>query len=99
MLYEVITMAEKLSEKLGKILRREYPLRGEITAVNKNQVRIGIGEKIGVVKGQRFRVIGQGANTQVEIADVNPETCVAPVPENTELTAGLRVEEIERGAP
>lgn len=78
-------LADKLSEHLLEQLRKRYPLRGIVSAVETEQVQLNIGEKAGVTKGQKFRVIRE--NVTLEIVSTSPDTCLAKVAEGENMPA------------
>jgi hypothetical protein len=49
-------LAEKLSSDLIQQIGEAYPLRGKISEVDGNKVRLNIGQKVGVKEGDLFRL-------------------------------------------
>jgi len=87
----VSILAEKLSKHLLEKLKKLYPLRGKISEVEDEEVRLNIGQKAGVLSGDRFKVIDGDAT--LEIISVQPDTSLARmVKAKGPLTKGLRVE-------
>ena len=87
----VSTLSEKLSGKLISKLTGLYPLQGKITGAEDGEIRINIGEKVGVAVGQRFKVVDQKAT--LEVVSTEAESSLAKVTEGEgALTAGARIE-------
>jgi hypothetical protein len=49
-------LTERLSKKLLEKLKKLYPLRGKISEVKGDEIRLNIGQKAGVKMGQQFKV-------------------------------------------
>jgi hypothetical protein len=70
-------MTEKMSVSLLSKLNSLYPLRGKITEIKGNEIKIDIGQTHGVVVGQKFRAMdGSGI---LEIIATQPEDSSAKV--------------------
>jgi len=52
-------LTERLSEKLLDKLKKLYPLRGKISEVIDEEVKLNIGQKVGVRAGDLFKVIDE----------------------------------------
>lgn len=90
-------LSGKLSKKLLEKLNKLYPLRGKISEVEGNEVRLNIGQMAGTRKGQRFDVVGE--DMSLEVISDQPETSIAKVVKGEgPLTKGMRVE-ASKGGP
>ena len=58
-------LAEKLSKNLLEKLEKLYPIRGKILEVKGDEIRLNIGEMVGVRIGQQFRVLDEDATLEV----------------------------------
>jgi hypothetical protein len=89
----VSILAEKLSKHLLKKLKKLYPLRGKISDATGTEIRLNIGQKAGVLSGDRFKVIDGDAT--LEIISVQPDTSLAKIIEAKGLLEkGLRAESL-----
>ncbi|MFO7985905.1 MAG: CHAT domain-containing protein [Desulfatiglandaceae bacterium] len=87
----VSVLSEELSKKVVEKLNENYPLRGKISTVEGNEIKLNIGQMAGAREGQKFNVIGQDVILEV-MAD-QPETSIAKIVKgNALLTEGMRVE-------
>ena len=87
----VSVLSEILSQKFIDKLKRIYPLRGRISEVEDEEIRLNIGRVAGIRKGQMFDVVGEDISLEV-ISDL-PETSVVKVVKGKGLlTKGMRVE-------
>lgn len=87
----VSILAEKLSKHLLEKLKKLYPLRGKISDATGTEIRLNIGQKAGVLSGDRFKVIDGDAT--LEIISVQPDTSLAKIIEAKGLlTKGMRIE-------
>ena len=72
-------------------LKNLYPLRGKISDIKDNEIRLNIGQKVGVLLADQFKVIDGDAT--LEVVAVQPETSLARIVKaNGPLTKNLRVE-------
>jgi class 3 adenylate cyclase/tetratricopeptide (TPR) repeat protein len=86
-------LTEKLSKKLLEKLKKLYPLRGKISEVKDNEIKLNIGQKVGVKVGQQFKVTD--TDWILEIVSVQSEVSTAKVKKGEEgIQTGLRVEAI-----
>ncbi len=84
-------LTEKLSEKLLEKLKKLYPLRGKISDVKGDEIRLNIGKNVGVKVGQQFKV--KDTDCTLEIVSVQSEASTAKVKKGKEgIQTGLRVE-------
>jgi class 3 adenylate cyclase/CHAT domain-containing protein/tetratricopeptide (TPR) repeat protein len=84
-------LTERLSKKLLEKLKKLYPLRGRISEVKGDEIRLNIGQKVGVQMGQQFKV--KDTDWILEIVSVQPEVSNAKVKKGEEgIKEGLRVE-------
>jgi class 3 adenylate cyclase/CHAT domain-containing protein/predicted negative regulator of RcsB-dependent stress response len=89
-------MTEKLSKKLLEKLTKLYPLRGKISEVMGEEVKINIGQKSRVQIGQHFKVIDE--DVILEVISVHPDTSLAKVAKGeSPLTKGLHVQAYDDG--
>jgi len=88
---------KKIAQGTISKIKKEYPLRGKITAVEKDTVTINIGSDGGVRKGLFVRVFGKEQGEEVgflEITSVTPSQSQAKVVKKARaLVPGLKVEE------
>ena len=90
-------LSGKLSKKLLEKFKKLYPLRGKISEVEGNEVRLNIGQMAGTRKGQRFNVVGE--DMSLEVISDQPETSITKVVKGKgPLTKGMRVE-ASKGGP
>jgi hypothetical protein len=84
-------LTERLSEKLLEKLKKLYPLRGKISEVKGDEIRLNIGKKVGVKVGQQFKV--KDTDCILEIVSLQSEVSTAKVNKGEEgIKEGLRVE-------
>ena len=84
-------LAERLSENLLEKLKKLYPLRGKVSAVQDDAVMLNIGEMAGVRPGQHFKVVDQ--DVTLEVTAIQQETSLAKIVTGTgPLKETLRVE-------
>ncbi len=89
----VFAQKKKLSEKLLKKLEALYPLRGEISETEGDDIRLNIGDDAGVKMGQWFKVIGK--EVFLKVVSVEPDTCTAKITKGKiPLEQGWRVEAV-----
>ena len=70
-----------------------YPHRGKISKVKGKEAILNIGQRIGVKKGQRFKVIDE--DVMLEIISIRPDSSISrAVQGERPLQEGLRVEAI-----
>jgi class 3 adenylate cyclase/tetratricopeptide (TPR) repeat protein len=87
----VSVLAERLSEDLLEKLREFYPLRGKISEVKDEDIKLNIGQMAGVKVGQRFKVIDK--EVALEVISIQKNTCLARILEGKgPLQENLRVE-------
>ncbi len=84
-------LTDKLSNDLLNKLKERYPLRGKISKVKGNEIRLNIGQKEGVAIGQRFKVINKDVVLEVIIGETDTSLAKIIQGENV-LTEGLRIE-------
>ena len=58
-------LAERLSKDLLEKLKQLYPLRGKISKMKGEEIRLNIGQSVGVRVGQRFKAIDEDATLEV----------------------------------
>ena len=84
-------LAERLSKNLLEKLRKLYPLRGKISRVINEEIRLNIGEIVGVTIGQEFKVMDK--EVTLEVTSVNQDTSLAKIVKGKgQLQKGVRVE-------
>ena len=84
-------LTERLSKKLLEKLKKLYPLRGKISEVKGDEIRLNIGQKVGVKVGQQFKV--KDTDWILEIVSVQSEVSTAKAKKGEEgIQTGLRVE-------
>ena len=87
----VSTVSEKLSKRLEEKLNKLYPLRGKISGVEGNEVRLNIGQMAGTRMGQRLKVVGE--DTILEVISDQPRASLAKIVKGkAPLAKGMRVE-------
>jgi len=64
-----------LSQKLLDKLKKLYPLRGKISDVKGDEIRLNIGKKAGAKVGQQFKV--KDADCTLEIVSLQSEVSTA----------------------
>lgn len=74
-------LAERLSENLLEKLTTLYPLRGKISKVQREEVRINIGQVVGVRTGQRFKV--RDENVTLEVTSTQKDASLAKILQGT----------------
>jgi len=67
----IIAQRKRLSRQLIDRLKEEYPRRGIITQVNKQQIKMNIGSNVGVKIGQLYALFNQKIILQVESVDLD----------------------------
>jgi len=70
-------LAEKLSAEILEEMRKIYPLRGKVTDVTGNKVRLNIGQVVGVKEGDLFRV--EATETFLKVIQTDEGTSVAEI--------------------
>lgn len=89
----VFAQKKKLSENLLKKLEALYPLRGEISGMEGDDIRLNIGDEAGVKMGQWFKIIGK--DVFMRVVSVEPGTCTAKITKGEiPLEEGWRVEAV-----
>jgi tetratricopeptide (TPR) repeat protein len=84
-------LADKLSKLLLEKLAKFYPLRGKISEMNDDEIRLNIGQKAGILVGQRLKVIDE--DVTLEVISVQADTSSAKIAKGEgTLQKGLRVE-------
>jgi len=68
-------LAERLSKSLVEKLKKLYPLRGKISEVKGEEIKLNIGKMVGVSIGQKFKIIDQ--DIAIEVTDIQQETSLA----------------------
>ena len=68
-------LTDKLSKKLLEKLTKLYPLRGKISEVKGDEIRLNIGKNVGVKVGQQFKV--EDTDWILEIVSVQSEVSSA----------------------
>ncbi len=91
-------MAGLLSRHLLNKLEELYPLRGKISRVEGQEIKLNIGQTVGVRKGQRFKV--KDEDITLEIISLQQDTSLAKITKGEgSLQEGLQVEAIPSGSP
>jgi tetratricopeptide (TPR) repeat protein len=91
----VSVLSDKLSHQLSGKLKALYPLQGRISAVTGDEIRINIGDLVGVQVGQHFRVVDQ--DVTLEVVSTESEESFAKVTEGEGiLEADLRIKGSEQ---
>ncbi len=84
-------VCDKLSNSLLERLEKLYPLRGKISDVKGEEVRLNIGWDVGVLRKDHFKVMDGGSI--LNVIAVQLQTSLARIVEaNGPLTKGMRVE-------
>ncbi len=85
-------LSDRLSQILVDKLKKQYPLRGKILSINADEVRLNIGQRVGVAPGQRFKVTN--TDTNLEVVSIEADRSLArPVKGDKMPQEGQRVEE------
>jgi hypothetical protein len=84
-------LADKLSKLLLEKLAQFYPLRGKISEINDEEIRLNIGQKAGILVGQRLKVIDEDVTLEVVSVQADASSAKIATGEGT-LQKGLRVE-------
>ncbi len=81
-------IAEATADKLMEEIRKQYPLKGKISEVKDNSVKLNIGSKAGVEKGMVMEVLDDELLKigSVKVNNVGPEVAMAEI---IEKPAGL----------
>ena len=86
-------LTEKLSKKLLEKLKKLYPLRGKISEVRGDEIKLNIWKKVGVRVGELFKVINK--DLTLEVISVQHDVSLAKVAKGEGVPQeGLRVEVI-----
>ncbi len=90
----VFAQKTQLADDLLKILAAHYPLIGEISEINGEEIRLNVGDDAGVKMGQWFKVVGK--SVFLKVVSVEMETCVVKIAKgrSSRLEKGCRVEAI-----
>jgi len=84
-------LTDRVSGHLLEKLEKLYPVRGKISGVKDEEIRLNIGQKAGIRAGQRFKVINRGID--LEIISTEQNTSLAKIIKGKGLLEkGLRVE-------
>jgi hypothetical protein len=84
-------LTERLSEKLLDKLKKLYPLRGKISEVKGDEIRLNIGKNVGVKVGQQFKV--KDTDCILEIVSLQSEVSTAKgIKEGKFPKVGQRIE-------
>jgi len=87
----VSVLSEKLSGALLAKVDKLYPLRGKITEVEGEEVRLNIGQQTGIQMGERFKVVETGA--VLETTAIMKDASTAKIAEGDKaVSRGFRVE-------
>jgi hypothetical protein len=70
-----LVLTEKLSERLLEKLKKLYPLRGKISEVKGDEIRLNIGQKVGVREGELFRA--KDEDLTLEVISVQKDVSIA----------------------
>jgi hypothetical protein len=70
-------LAERLSKDLLERLKQIYPLRGKISKMKGEEIRLNIGQSVGVRVRQRFKAIDEDAT--LEVTSIQKEKSLAKV--------------------
>lgn len=70
-------LAEKLSKNILEKLEKLYPIRGKVLEVKGEEIRLNIGEMVGVRIGQQFRVLDEDAT--LEVISIQQNTSLAKI--------------------
>ncbi|MCP4714724.1 MAG: CHAT domain-containing protein, partial [Deltaproteobacteria bacterium] len=98
-------LAETISKTIGAKLKKSYPVRGKIAAVENDEIILNIGSVSGVQTGMQFTIFAEGQTRSgklrlkpvgtITIASVAEDEAYAPVPDRiTGLQAKMRVEQL-----
>jgi len=94
----VSVLGQKLATGLSERLRNLYPLRGRISAVQGEAVKLNIGKGVGVETGQKFKVLGD--ETVLKITSVEKRSSLAEKDDGgAALMEGMRVEALPSPEP
>ncbi|MFO8056274.1 MAG: CHAT domain-containing protein [bacterium] len=91
-------IAEATANKLMDKIREEYPVKGKITEVKDNSVKLNIGSKAGVEKGMKMEILDQDLLTigSVKINNVGPDVAMAEILEKPAgFKKGMKVREVK----
>jgi class 3 adenylate cyclase/tetratricopeptide (TPR) repeat protein len=84
-------LTERLSKKLLEKLKKLYPLRGKISEVKGDEIRLNIGQKAGVRIGELFKVIDK--DLTLEVISLKNDVSLAKIAKGQgRPQKGLRVE-------
>lgn len=90
-------LADRLAKRLLERLEELYPLRGKISELSVQGVKLNIGREAGVTRGQVFKVVNQ--DVILTVMSIQPETSIASVSKGEgRLVEGLRVEAVHAAA-
>ena len=91
-------LTEKLSKNLLEKLSKLYPLRGKISQVDGQEIRMNVGQTAGVRVEQRFKVIDE--DVTLEVISAEPDTSLAKIVKGEKpLQKGQRVEALTAPNP
>jgi tetratricopeptide (TPR) repeat protein len=86
-------LGEKLLEKVGGL----YPLRGKVSGVTAQGVKLNIGQRVGVATGQLFKVVNE--DVTLTVTAVQADTSLGTISKGGgPLIEGLRVEAVPNAA-
>jgi hypothetical protein len=86
-------LGEKLLEKVGGL----YPLRGKVSGVSAQGVKLNIGQRVGVATGQLFKVVNE--DVTLTVTAVQADTSLGTISKGGgPLIEGLRVEAVPNAA-
>ncbi|MCK4486072.1 MAG: CHAT domain-containing protein [Desulfobacterales bacterium] len=86
-------LAERLSKNLLEKLEQLYPLRAKVSEAKDEEIRLNIGQMVGLRTGQQFRVIDK--DVTLEITSIKEDTSLAKVAKGKgPVQKNLRVEAI-----
>jgi len=81
----------RLSKKLLDKLKKLYPLRGKISEVRGDEIKLNIGQKVGVKIWQQFKV--QDEDLTLEVISLKDDVSLAKITKGQGAPQkGLRVE-------
>jgi len=86
-----LVLSERLSKNLLERLKKLYPLRGKISEAKDEDIRLNIGQMVGVRIGQRFKVIDE--DVILGVTSIQRDTSLAKIVKGKgPLQKGLCVE-------
>ncbi len=87
-------IAEETADKLMEEIRRTYPIKGKITEVKKDSVKLNIGSNVGLEKGTQMDILDDELLKvgSVKVNNVGAEVAMAEIVEKpANLSKGMKV--------